>query len=116
MKNLIISLALGAGALFASAATAAPLSSGAMMLPDSAIENVRMVCDEYGRCYRTRSGRRVVIQQEYGNSYNYAPRDRYIERRGYYGGGGGYYNDGPNVGIGVGPGGVGVGVGVGPRW
>ena len=113
MKNVIVSLALGAGALFASAATAAPLSSGAMMLPDSAIENVRLVCDEYGRCYRTRGGRRVVIQQEYGDSYNYVPRDRYIERRGYDGGG--YYNDGHSVGIGVGPGGVGVGVGVGPR-
>jgi hypothetical protein len=114
MKNVVMSLALGAGALLASAATAAPLSSGAMMFPDSAIENVRLVCDEYGRCYRTRGGRRVVIQQEYGDSYNYVPRDRYIERRGYYSGG--YYNDGPSVGIGVGPGGVGVGVGVGPRW
>src|SRR5258708_39331739 len=108
MKNVVMSLALGAGALLASAATAAPLSSGAMMFPDSAIENVRLVCDEYGRCYRTRGGRRVVIQQEYDDSYNYVPRDRYIERRGYYGGG--YYNDGPSVGIGVGPGGVGVGV------
>jgi hypothetical protein len=114
MKNVVMSLALGAGALLAPAATAAPLSSGAMMFPDSAIENVRLVCDEYGRCYRTRGGRRVVIQQEYGDSYNYVPRDQYIERRGYYGGG--YYNDGPSVGIGVGPGGVGVGVGVGPRW
>ena len=117
MKNVVISLALGAGALFASAATAAPLSIGAMMLPDSAIENVRLVCDEYGRCYRTRGGRRIVIQQEYGNSYNYAPRRGYYGGgNGYYGGGGGYYNDGPSVGIGVGPGGVGVGVGVGPRW
>ena len=116
MKNTIICFTLGAGALFASAATAAPLSGSAMMAPESAVQNVRMVCDEYGRCYRTRGSRRVVIQQEYGNSYGYAPRDRYIERRGYYGGGGGYYNDGPSVGIGVGPGGVGVGVGVGPRW
>jgi hypothetical protein len=47
-------------------------------------------------------------------SYNYAPRERYIERRGYYEGG--YYDNGPSVGIGVGPGGVGFGVGVGPRW
>ena len=52
--------------------------------------------------------------RDYGDSYNYAPRERYIERRGYYDGG--YYNDGPSVGIGVGPGGVGVGFGVGPRW
>jgi hypothetical protein len=67
-----------------------------------------------GQCYRTRGSRRVIIQQEYGNSYNYVPRERYIERRGYYDGG--YYNEGPGVGIGVGPGGVGVGFGVGPRW
>ena len=47
--------------------------------------------------------------------YNYyAPRERYIERRGYYDGG--YYNSGPSVGIGVGPGGVGIGFGAGPRW
>jgi hypothetical protein len=78
-------------------------------MPDNGIENVRLVCDEAGRCYRTRGGRRVV-EREYGDSYNYyAPRERYIERRGYY-------DDGPRVGIGVGPGGVGVGVGVGPRW
>ena len=114
MKNVVVSLAIGAGALFASAAYAAPLSNGLSTLPDNGIENVRLVCDEYGRCYRTRGGRRVVIQQEYGDSYNYAPRARYIERRGYYDGG--YYNDGPSVGIGVGPGGVGIGFAAGPRW
>ena len=113
MKNLAISLVMGAGALFSFGADAAPLSVGPSMLPDNGIENVRLVCDDYGRCYRTRGGRRVVIQ-EYGNSYDYVPRERYIERRGYYDGG--YYNNGPSVGIGVGPGGVGVGIGVGPRW
>ena len=112
MKSVMVSLVLGAGALVASAANAAPLSAGPVMMPDSGIENVRLVWDDSGRCYRTRGGRRV--RQEYGDSYNYGPRERYIERRGYYGGG--YYNDGPSVGIGVGPGGVGVGVGVGPRW
>lgn len=114
MKNVVISIVVGAGALFASAATAAPLSTAAMVSPDSGIENVRLICDEFGRCYRTRGGRRVVIQ-EYDNGYGYVPRERYIEPRGYYGGG--YYNEGPSVGIGVGPGGVGVGFGVGgPRW
>jgi hypothetical protein len=108
VKIVMVSLVLGAGAVFASAANAAPLSAGPAVLPDSGIENVRLVCDDYGRCYRTRGGRRVVVQ-EYSDSYNYAPRERYIERRGYY-------NDGPGVGIGVGPGGVGIGVGVGPRW
>jgi hypothetical protein len=114
MKNVVISLALGVGALLSSGANAAPISVSPSLVPDSGIENVRLVCDEYGRCYRSRGSRRVIIHQGYGDSYNYAPRERYIERRGYYDGG--YYNNGPSVGIGVGPGGVGVGVGVGPRW
>jgi hypothetical protein len=109
MKNVVISLAIGVGALLSSGANAAPLAVNPSMLPDNGVENVRLVCDQFGRCYRTRSGRRVVIERDYGDSYNYAPRERYIERRGYY-------DSGPSVGIGVGPGGVGVGVGVGPRW
>jgi hypothetical protein len=105
MKTVIIAIALGAGALFGTAASAAPLTNGLSVIPDNGIENVRMVCNEYGRCWRERGPRRVVVE----DSYSYAPRERYIERRGYY-------DDGPRVGIGVGPGGVGVGVGVGPRW
>jgi hypothetical protein len=114
MKNAVISLAIGASALLSSGANAAPLSVSPSMLPENGVENVRLVCDDYGRCYRTRGGQRVVIQQDYGDSYNYVPRERYIERRGYYDRG--YYDNGPSVGIGVGPGGVGVGFGVGPRW
>ena len=114
MKNVVISLAIGVGALLSSGANAAPLCLSPSMLPDNGVENVRLVCDDYGRCYRTRSGRRVVIREDYNDSYNYAPRERYIERRSYYDGG--YYDNGPSVGIGVGPGGVGVGIGVGPRW
>jgi len=112
MKNVVISFAIGVGALLSSGANAAPLSVSPSVLPDNGVENARLVCDEFGRCYRTRGGRRVVIQQGYDDSYNYAPRERYIERRGYYDGG--YYNDGPRVGIGIGPGGIGVGVG--PGW
>ena len=114
MKNVAICLAIGVGALLSTGANAAPLSVSPSMLPDNGVENVRLVCDEYGHCYRTRGGRRAVIQQGYDESYSYAPRERYIERRGYYDGG--YYDNGPSVGIGVGPGGVGVGFGVGPRW
>jgi len=103
MRNMVISLALGAGAIFASpAADAAPLTKGLAMLPDNSIENVRLVCDQVGRCYRTRGARRVI----YGNSYGYAP--------GYYGGPGYYRGYCPGVSVGIGP--VGVGVGVGPRW
>ena len=111
MNKVLIALALGASALFATAASAAPLSNGIAVMPDNSIENVRWSATNSGRCWRQRGARRVVVE----DSYNYyAPRERYIERRGYYDGG--YYNSGPSVGIGVGPGGVGVGFGVGPRW
>ena len=110
MTKLMISLALGASAMFATAASAAPLSHGVAVTPDNGIENVRMICNEYGRCWRERGPRRVIIE----DSYNYAPRERYIQRRGYDDRG--YYNEGPSVGIGVGPAGVGIGFGAGPRW
>ena len=82
MNKLAIILAVGASALFATAATAAPLSNGLTVLPDSNVENVRLVCNENGRCWRERSERRVIIRDSYG----YAPRERY-ERRGYDDGG-----------------------------
>src|SRR3979490_2031761 len=110
MNKLALTL-IGASALFGTAAVAAPLTPAVTAVaPDSNIENVRMVCNENGRCWRERGARRVIVEDSYG----YAPRERYIERRGYYDRG--YYNDGPSVGIGVGPGGVGVGFGAGPRW
>lgn len=93
MNKLAISIAIGPSALFVNAATAAPMTNvhtNAKL--DSAVENVRLVCDEDGRCYRSRGGRRVVIQQQYGETYNYQPRERYIEQRGYY-------NDEPHVGF-----------------
>src|SRR5476651_1773402 len=81
VNKLVITLAVGASALFVTAATAAPLANGVTALP-SDIENVRMVCNENGRCWRERGerGEREVIVRD---SYGSAPRDRYIERRGY---------------------------------
>jgi hypothetical protein len=116
MKNVIISFALSAGAIFASfAANSAPLTKGLTMLPNDNIENVRLVCDRRGYCYRTTGARRVIVQPGYANGYGYGPG--YYSGPGYYGGGygPGYYGGfGPGVGIGVGP--FGVGVGFGPRW
>jgi len=62
MKKFAISLAVGASALFATAAFAAPLSNGMTTLPDGNIEKVRMVCNENGRCWRERGQRRVIIR------------------------------------------------------
>ena len=103
MNTLAISLAVGATALFASAASAAPLSADLSVVPASNVQNVRMVCDEYGRCWREHGERRVIIREP-GDSYGYAPRDRYIDRRGYD------EDRGPGIGFRA----PGVSVGIGP--
>ena len=78
MNKIAISLALGASAFFATAATAAPLTTNQLAVHDSNVLNVRMICDEDGRCWRERGERRIR------DSYGYdEPRERYIERRGY---------------------------------
>jgi len=102
MKTLAIYLAAGASALLVTAASAAPLAPNAAVAPDSNIQNVRMVCNESGQCWRQRGERRVIIREQ-GDSYGYAPRrERYIERRGYEERGGiGIRAPGVSVGIGT---------------
>jgi hypothetical protein len=109
MKKLTIMLMAGAGTLFVGSANASDIyTSSEYTNPALLAEQVRMVCDDSGRCYRARSERRVIVRESYG----YAPRDRYIERRGYRDRD---YDDGARVGIRA-PG-VSVGVGVGgDRW
>lgn len=97
MNKFALTLALGASALLATAATAAPLSRGLTILPDNNVENVRLVCNENGRCYRERRERRVIVRE----SYDYQPRERYIERRGYDDGGVRIRAPGVSVGIGT---------------
>jgi hypothetical protein len=104
MNKLALSFSVGATALFATAASAAPLAANPAAAPERNIQNVRMVCNEDGRCWRERGERRVIIR----DSYNYAPRERYIERRGYEGRG---YED--RGGIGFSAPGVSVGIGTG---
>ncbi len=104
MNKFVITLAVGASALFVTAATAAPLSNGLTVLPDSNIEQVRMVCNERGRCWRERGQRRVIVRESYG----YASRDRYEPRRSYgYESRRSYGDDGvrlnaPGVSVGIG--------------
>jgi hypothetical protein len=103
MNKIAISFAVGAGALFATAATAAPLAATLSVAQDSNIQNVRMVCDENGRCWRERRDQRVIIRDP-RDSYGYdAPRERYIERRGYEERGG-IGIDVPGVSVGIGTG------------
>src|SRR4030088_246351 len=87
MKTLL-SIAV-ATVLLASAASASPLSPAAVWTSEaSKIHLFRMVCNEYGRCWRSR-GPRVVYRGGYDDGY-YAPRRSY----GYYGGGPAYFGSG----------------------
>ena len=101
MNILSISLAAGASVFFMTAASAAPFSAGASIAPESNIQNVRMVCNENGRCWRERSERRVIIREP-RDSYGYAPREGYVERRGYDEDRGGIGFRAPGVSVGIG--------------
>jgi hypothetical protein len=96
VNKLAITLAVGVSALFATAATAAPLSNGLTILPDSNVEQVRMVCNEYGRCWRERSERRVIVRESYGYDRGYERRRGYDE--------GGVRLNAPGVSVGIGTG------------
>jgi hypothetical protein len=108
MKTLAIALLAGAAALSAGSARASDVYVSDGYANPDLVQQVRLVCDENGNCYRTRGGARVIVR----DSYNYAPRERYYERRTYRG-----YDDGPRAGVGIRAPGVSVGVGVGgDRW
>jgi hypothetical protein len=105
MNSLAISLAVGASALFATAASAsaAPLAADVAVGSNGNIQNVRMVCNENGRCWREHGERRVIIREP-GESYGYAPGERHIERGDYderRRGGVGFQAPGVSVGIGT---------------
>ena len=107
MKKIAIGMLAGAGALLAGSAYASDVTTSSEFTNSDLIQQVRMVCDEDGRCYRTRGGSRVIVR----DSYAYAPRERYIEHRRYRNW------DEPRAGVGFRAPGVSVGVGVdNDRW
>ena len=90
MKKIVIALLAGSGALLAHSAMAADIATtGAspIGISEPGVEQVRLVCDEFGRCYRTRP-RRVIVEED---DYDDGPHERYIERR--------HYDEGPRVGV-----------------
>lgn len=96
-----------AGALMATSASAAPLlNQGNSIAPPTLTENVGLVCNEDGQCYRTR-GRRYVERRYNDDSYAYGRRAYVEPGYGYaqpgYGYGGGYYG-GPSIGFSFGTG------------
>ena len=108
MKKLALTLLAGASTLFVGSANATDIyTSSEYSNPALLAQPVRMVCDDNGRCYRTRGSSRVVVR----DSYNYAPRERYIEQRRYRDW------DEPRAGVGIRAPGVSVGVGIeSQRW
>lgn len=100
MRTFAIALLTGVGALsLATAAKASDIYTSSEYSNPSLVQQVRMVCDEDGRCWRSRRGERVIIR----DSYDYAPRERYYDRR--------YDYDRPHDGIGIRAPGVSIGVG-----
>ncbi|WP_315721443.1 MULTISPECIES: hypothetical protein [unclassified Bradyrhizobium] len=97
-KALTFTLAAAAGTLMAAAASAAPMTAGVSVVPESNIQQVRMVCNENGRCWRERRERRVIIREDRG-AYGYGRG----ERRGY--------EDRDRGGVGIRAPGVSVGIG-----
>ncbi len=95
MKSIPLSLT-GAIVQTSTAAVPAPLNVGAAGMKMTNAEQVRLVCNEYGRCWHTRGPRYVVRDYD-----SYRVRRSY----GYYGGGpryyGGdsYYGGGPSIGF-----------------
>ena len=110
MRTLTIALLAGVGALAAtSGAKASDIYTSSEYTNPDLVQQVRLVCDDAGRCYRTRGGARVIVR----DSYNYMPRERYYERRTYHRD----WDDGPRACVGIRAPGVSVGVGVGDdRW
>ncbi|MFO1109916.1 MAG: hypothetical protein U1E61_12075 [Bradyrhizobium sp.] len=108
MKTLAIALLTGAAALSAGSARASDVYVSDGYANPDLVQQVRLVCDEYGNCYRSRGGARVVVR----DSYNYyQPRERVYERRVYRN------YDEPRAGVGIRAPGVSVGIGVGDdRW
>jgi hypothetical protein len=105
MKTLAIALLAGAAALSAGGAKASDIFTSGEYANSDLVQQVRLICDEDGNCYRSRRGARVVVR----DSYAYAPRERYYERRTYRD------YDSPRAGVGIRAPGVSVGVGV-DRW
>ena len=101
MKIVTLTLlaATATGAVAIGSASAVPLNTASPGLGTSLVQDVRLVCDQYGQCYNTRRTNRTV-RPLYGPRYDVEPG--YYASRGY-----GYY-DGPRVGIGIGPFGIGA--------
>ena len=95
MKNVTLSLLAAAaiGAISIGSVSAMPVNNLAG-LGESRFQDVRLVCDRFGRCYNTRRANRPYYAQGYYGQpgYGYYGQPGYGYGYGYYGG--------PRVGVG----------------
>ena len=103
MKNMTLALlaAAATGAISIGSASAMPISNMATAQGSSLVQDVRLVCDRYQRCYNT-TRRAYRSGPYYAQPYYGAPAYYAQPAYGYYGYGG------PHVGIGIGPVGIGI--------
>ena len=110
MKNVTLTLLAAAaiGAISIGSVSAMPFNNLAG-LGESHLQDVRLVCDRFGRCYNTR---RAYRSQGYYARPGYYSQPGYgyygQPGYGYYGQPGYGYYGGPRVGVGIGPFGFGV--------
>ena len=100
MKNVTLSLlaAAAVGAISIGSVSAMPVNNLAG-LGESHLQDVRLVCDRFGRCYNTR--RAYSSRPYYARRYYVQPG--YYDQPGYYGQPGYGYYGGPGGGVGIGP-------------
>ena len=105
MKKHILTLLGGAtiAGLASVSAGALPLAPITAAQDDGLVQNVRLVCNDFGRCYRTGPRHRIVRRHfvdpdYYAPTYGYGPTFAY---------GPTYAWGGPSIGFGF---------GFGPRW
>ena len=107
MKNITLTLLAAAaiGAISIGSASAMSFNNVSAALGGSHVQNVRVVCDQSGRCYNTR---RAYRTSRFYDGPRYYDRPAYYGRPSYYAAPGYGYYDGPRVGIGIGPFGFGM--------
>ena len=100
MKTLAIALLAGASALAATTAARADEITTSGVANPALMQEVRLVCNDYGRCWHE-PGERVIIHRDYYPGDRYYRHDYYRDRD--YGPGFGFHAPGVNIGVGVGP-------------
>jgi hypothetical protein len=100
MKNVTLGLLAAAaiGAISIGSVYAMPANNWAG-LGESHLQDVRLVCDRFGRCYNTRG----VYRSRTYYARPYSGQPGYYGGYGYYGGPGYGYYGAPGVGVGIGP-------------